>query len=432
MIVNITKVPMQIKNAIVVHESVFFDMDVIPRRMILQIGSWRREVEVELSSDITKNVIALSNQMHVPFDFPENIPFDVTMTNRVIHVGPVIGLIAFREEREMDLHAIQKFKDYVVNYVNLRGLLYICAADSISFSNQTVKGYVYQPDQKSDQPSFQLSTFPLPDVFINKVRLDEPVVEQLISSHGEKLVNSYVWNYRELEEWLSSYPSISSHLLSMNQLTTLEKLDEMLNMHETVVLKPIHLRSNCMEYKVKKLKNRYQWINQWKVYSYSKDEATVLISKLIPEEPFLIQPLISSINKEGNSYILRAFLQKNRSKHWRCSAIVSDFKGAEEFSLTGQEILRNAFHLNEREVFLKEQEIITLCHSVCQLIEKCYGTYADLCVTMKIDEDLNLWLLDIDPLYEHQMLSESIQDQQTYFNIVTTPLEYAKSLSGFL
>lgn len=87
--------------------------------------------------------------------------------------------------------------------------------------------------------------------------------------------------------------------------------------------------------------------------------------------------------------------------------------------------------MNEREVFLKEQEMMDLCISACKTLDKCGGNYADLAIDMIIDESLKVWLMDIHQLYDHKLPLYSIQDRQMYLKVVTTPFEYAKSLAGF-
>ncbi|QIQ33364.1 hypothetical protein DER53_11780 [Parageobacillus toebii NBRC 107807] len=138
--------------------------------------------------------------------------------------------------------------------------------------------------------------------------------------------------------------------------------------------------------------------------------------------------------------ISESLCKKNSSKHWNCSGIIARLGNRTEITanfdrsgifLTGKEALRKVFQMNEREVFLKEQEMIDLCVSACKTFDQCGGNYADLGIDLIIDENLKVWLIEIHPLYDHQLPLYSIKDRQMYLKVVTAPFEYAKSLAGF-
>jgi YheC/D like ATP-grasp len=428
-------------NMIFLPESIIEEREVIPRRMILQVGIWKQEVEVEIHSGIPENTIGLSSTIKLPFQLPEHLPYEIEMKGRKLHLGPVIAFMAFKEERDITPESLNEYKDYLSSYSDIRGLIYICAANRIHSSTQTVEGYYYDPAAKEDETPWKYGFFPYPDVIYRKIDVKKPVYDQITSGIGENMFNSYLFDKWELWQWLSPYPYLREHLPYTQQLKNVQSLDHMLSLYGSVYLKPIET-SNEGLFKVDQTCGRYRFVDEsaGEKCFHSKEEATEFLNGLITHEDYLIQQAVSAMSYGEHRLDFRVILQKNSSKHWNCSGIIARLGDKTEITanfdrsgifLTGKEALRKVFQMNEREVFLKEQEMIDLCASACQTLDKCGGNYADLAIDMIIDENLKVWLIEIHPLYDHQLPLYSIKDREMYLKVVTTPFEYAKSLAGF-
>jgi hypothetical protein len=398
-------------NMIFLPESIIEEREVIPRRMILQVGIWKQEVEVEIHSGIPENTIGLSSTIKLPFQLPEHLPYEIEMKGRKLHLGPVIAFMTFKEERDITPESLNAYKDYLSSYSDIRGLIYICAANKTYSSAQ-------------------------------KIDVKKPVYNRIISKIGENMFNSYLFNKWELWQWLSPYPYLREHLPYTQQLKNVQSLDHMLSLYGAVYLKPIETRNEKRLFKVDQTCGGYCFVDEsaGERCFPSQEEAAEFLNGLITHEDYLIQQAVSAKRYGDHRLDFRVILQKNSSKHWNCSGIIArlgDITGITAnfdrsgIFLTGKEALRKVFQMNEREVFLKEQEMMDLCISACKTLDKCGGNYADLAIDMIIDESLKVWLMDIHQLHDHKLPLYSIQDRQMYLKVVTTPFEYAKSLAGF-
>jgi hypothetical protein len=429
-------------NMIFLPESIIEEREVIPRRMILQVGIWKQEVEVEIHSGIPENTIGLSSTIKLPFQLPEHLPYEIEMKGRKLHLGPVIAFMTFKEERDITPESLNAYKDYLSSYSDIRGLIYICAANKTYSSAQTIEGYYYDPAAKEDETPWKYGFFPYPDVIYRKIDVKKPVYDRIISKIGENMFNSYLFNKWELWQWLSPYPYLREHLPYTQQLKNVQSLDHMLSLYGAVYLKPIETRNEKRLFKVDQTCGGYCFVDEsaGERCFPSQEEAAEFLNGLITHEDYLIQQAVSAKRYGDHRLDFRVILQKNSSKHWNCSGIIArlgDITGITAnfdrsgIFLTGKEALRKVFQMNEREVFLKEQEMMDLCISACKTLDKCGGNYADLAIDMIIDESLKVWLMDIHQLHDHKLPLYSIQDRQMYLKVVTTPFEYAKSLAGF-
>jgi hypothetical protein len=435
-------IPKNKNNMIFLPESFIEEREVIPRRMILQVGIWRREVEVEINSGMPENMIGLSSAIKMPFDLPEHLPYQIEVKGRKLHLGPVIAFMAFREEQDITPESLNAYKDYLSNYLDIGGLIYICAANRIHSSAHTIEGYYYDPAAKEDETPWKYGFFPYPDVIYRKIDVKKPVYDQIIFKIGGNMFNSYLFNKLELWQWLSPYPYLREHLPYTQQLKNVQSLDHMLSLYGSVYLKPIETSNEKGLFKVDQTCGGYRFVDEsaGEKCFHSKEEATEFLNGFITHEDYLIQQAVSAKRYGDHRLDFRVILQKNSSKHWNCSGIIARFGDITEMAanfdrsgifLTGKEALRKVFQMNEREVFLKEQEMIDLCISACKILDKFGGNYADLAIDLIIDENLKAWLLEIHPLHDHKLPLYSIKDRQMYLKVVTTPFEYAKSLAGF-
>jgi hypothetical protein len=435
-------VPEKKANMIFLPESIIEEREVIPRRMILQIGIWRWEVEVEISNGIPENTIGLSSAIKMPFELPEHLPYEIEIKGRKLRLGPVIAFMTFREVEDITPESLNAYNDYLSSYSDIGGLIYICAANRIHSSAQTIEGYYYDPASKEDEPPWKYGFFPYPDVIYRKIDVKMPVYEQIISKIGENMFNSYLFDKWELWQWLSPSSHLREHLPYTEQLKNVQSLDDMLSLYGSVYLKPIKTKNDNGLFKVDKTSGGYRFVEKSareKCFHF-QEEAAEFLNGLIKQEAYLIQQAVSAMRYENRCFDFKVILQKNRFKHWNCSGIIARFGdkagitanfGRSRIFLTGKEALRKVFQMNERQVFLKEQEMIELCISACKTLDKCGGNYADLAIDLIIDESLKVWLIDINSLHDHELPLYSLKDRQMYLKVVTTPFEYAKSLAGF-
>lgn len=152
---------------------------------------------------------------------------------------------------------------------------------------------------------------------------------------------------------------------------------------------------------------------------------------------YLIQQAIPA-SFEGRPVDFRVILQKDGSQKWTCSGIIAKIGRLGRINTNnastlepGREALQRIFGLTPEQALEKEKEIIGICTEACQIIEDAYGYYGDVGIDVMVDDNLKVWVLEINKSHQHEMAKRLKKDPDMYQRVVTRPLEYARVLAGF-
>ncbi|MEH7331966.1 YheC/YheD family protein [Neobacillus drentensis] len=410
------------------------------RRMIVNIGKWRQEVNVEFQKDLPDYVIGMASALILPFELPDQLQYEMKIQGRNIHLGPVIGFLAFREKQDMNIEALNQYLNYFTSYDHIKGLLFICAADSINYSNQTIEGFYYQGEGNGEEVVWKFGTFPFPDCLYLHIDVNKTDYDQMVSIFGDSIVSTKLCNKWELWEWLHDDKQLLEHLPFTVLLEDIQNLDELLAEFGSAYIKPVEAGKGQNFFKVVKTGERYRFIDYFTLENNfdSCDEAKEFLNAVLSNGGYLVQQAVPVKRYDQRWLDFIVMMQKNARMDWKCSYIAAQFSeigstpsfsSKTAFTLNARDAFRKLFQMDEREVFLKEQEIIELCIYICKNLEKSGGNYAEMGIHIILDETQKLWLITISPLKDHIALINS--DKQLYLKVVTAPFDYAKAFSGF-
>jgi hypothetical protein len=174
-------------------------------------------------------------------------------------------------------------------------------------------------------------------------------------------------------------------------------------------------------------------------YYFNREEWSSWLRSNCSLRPYILNKE-DVITIKGNENVhFKVIMQKDSSKYWNCSGIIAcQLKDKEDSSkernsltLSGYLALRDIFKMTEREIFVKEREMIDLCTLSCKTLEQCGGNYGDLLFDIVLDKKMKLSVTNILPSYDHTLPLTMLNDKEMYLKVVTTPFEYARSLAGF-
>ncbi len=442
MTMRIERIPGGKANLLYLPESFSNRTEAVPRRILIRIGAWRSEVEVRIHNELPDHAIGLSSEMKLPFELPDRLPYEAALHGRELHIGPVIAFLAFTNKNEMTPAALAEYQSCFGSGLNRGGLVYICAADGIHRSDKTIEGCFYDSSAKEENAPWKYGVFPYPDVVYRTAEVTTPQYDELIAEFGHHMFNTRLWNRWELWQYLSPYPPFREHLLYTEPLRHMRNLDDMLALYGSVYVKPADRRKAGPFFKVDPSNGGYRFIDSSAMETCfdSKQEASEFLHGLLSSEEYIVQQAVPATGHANRCMDFRVLMQKDGSKHWSCSGMIARIGGAagiaaglnrSRIALTGQQALRTGFSLNERDIFLKEQEMTDLCISACKILDRCAGHYAELGIDLIVDENVKVWLAEIGDLRSHKWPLSSINDRQTVFKVAATPFEYARALAGF-
>lgn len=426
---------------IVLSSQALHGYDVLPKRVILNLGSWKNEMVIDYRSDFPADVIGLPAGLSPYFQIPNTLPYEMYLEERNLYLGPIIAFIPVGDRKRLTEERLNKLECYFTDYKSLKGLLYVGATNAIDPINGTIEGFYYDPEDEGKAP-WKPGIFPYPNVLYRKTDFRNDIFQSLITTIGNKIFNTYFFDKWELWEWLSPYPSLKEHLPETRKLKNLEDLNLMLQAHPNVYLKLRNGSQGKGLIRVKKSIQGYHFIYRLegeKVKS-SSAEASQFIAELIKQKEYLIQEAIPIMQYEERNFDFRVIMQKNSSLQWTCPGIIARFgaKGniatnftKEGFALYGHQALEKVFKMSTKEAFIKEQELSEICLEVCQTLDKCGGHYGDLGIDVMIDSHQKVWILEVNKLHDHKMPLYALKDKQMYLKVVTNPFAYAKALAGF-
>lgn len=412
----------------------------IPKSLMINIGGCKKEVGVAFDNNLSKDTIGLSTKFEDDLTIPDTLPYEVYIDNGNLYIGPVIAFVAASHEYKLTAERINNITDYFMGYQDIKGLIFVCSGDRINRKYRAIEGYYYNPNGYDYKSRWQHGFFPYPDALFKKAKLDEKIYEHLYSNIGNKIFNSI----NALSKWklwklLSSNKSIKKHLPHTNKLKSFNSLEKMLNLYESVYLKPRNLSRGRGIIKVSKTKKEYLFIDRFnnKTRIKNKNRAVKYVNKLIKRKYIVQQAVPFKYNNRNVDF--RVYMQKNCNMEWDCTGIVAKVGKKKsivtnfhfrKYLLTGEETFKKLYGLNDKKRRKKELEIIKLCISACKIVEKNVGHLGDVAVDLIVDKNLKVWLLEIQVNYSVRR-SASEFPPQLYRKIVTHPFEYGKFLGGF-
>ena len=435
-------------NKLTTHEiglsKAFFQSEkALPQLLIFHFGSWKHELRVRYDDSLTSQQMVLSDKLLGCFTLPEAYEYEVKWDGRNLNLGPVIAFLTVSKDKYLQTK-LERFEPYFTLYPHFKGLIYMCAVDGINISSKTIEGYYFLPhsDRTVHKGEWHKGTFPYPGAMYRKTGCSKSIYDHLVNEIGDKIFNTYFFNKRELWEWLCSDRKARQLLPYTECLMDFQQLERFINKYGEVYLKQADGHKAKGIIKVSKNEADYHLIYRLKdeVILQGEDEINAFLTKINKSKDYIVQQAIPVKVYDERHFDFRMILQKNKQGKWACTVNIARFGKKKSiatnfllagYAMKGVEALKRVFGLNDREAFMKEQEMIEASQYVCSLLDRCGGHYGDLGVDVMIDENQKVWILEVNKLHDHKYPQYALQDEQLYLQVTTRPFEYASRLAGF-
>lgn len=408
----------------------------IPPKTKFHFGSFETERELTLSPLLTKETIVLPISIKLNFMIPDTLPYDLRIDENGLHLGPVIAILTSRVNVSPGIRT--KYLEYLWDYKNLQGLIYLCPLEGINPAKTGIEGYYYQPDELGSAGIWKKGVFPYPNVVYRRIGVNRnDKYDHLLVTVGQKIFNPSFLDKWAVWKALQDNPKINPHLPKTALLRNAKEVICMLKDYGSVYLKPVSGSFGRGIVKIELTNKGYLWKHKNTKKKLSQKKLIKILCYQKRRRAYLFQQSVSL--KVHNKHVdFRVIMQKNNTQTWNCTGIIARYgmKGKHYTNdvsalKMGVDGLKNALNLNDQQIKLKTQEILSLCTLVCENLDELHGPYADLGLDVAIDTNYKVWLLEINFRHMHNIAALVGQQSSMYSKVITRPLEFAKAFAGY-
>jgi hypothetical protein len=407
--------------------------------IFVSAGRKRSRVEVIIDRDLDEFELGMSEDVFDELSIPCDISYQVRLEKNTVKIGPVTGLLMAISEDSLTRVRLKKLQDYCTIYSEVQGLIIALSVEGIDFDKLQVKGYYYNPELKERTLAWKEGVFPLPDSIFQRTDIPEDVRLRLKKETNNRMFNSNYFNKWEFWRMVSRFTPFLGCIPETRLYSSVEDIKEMLVKYDSVYLKPINGTLSRGLYRLTRNEDGYGFQGKQGARIHKVHEGEELekyLMEIVGNRDYIVQQAVHPMLVNGRHLDFRVIMQKDRTMAWSCTGIVG-FVGKQGdictnwgFSSNFEDTLRKHFNFNQKEIFKKKQELITACKSVCEMLDLRNENYGDLGFDVMIDEELKVWILEVNKRHYHSV-PLWINDTHTYYEVKSKPIKYATALGGF-
>lgn len=399
----------------------------------IEIGMWKKDVVI--------NRIETEEEIHVPegffpFHVPLHLKYKWKETQGTLKLGPVIAFLVTDGKKKYS--GIKRYKRYMSNYPRVNGIVFISTVEQTDFERNEMKGFFYDPVKKDFDPVER--TFPFPDAVYRRCNFRKKSKYHLLSSKlNNKIFNGPVLNkYKQYQTFLKD-KKVLSHFPNTKLLKSIKSVEEMLMKYSAVYMKPISSYKAKGIVTVCKKDDRYIITENTVKDVMTRKELIKYIKRLKKNKRYILQQAVPCIDEKN--IVFRAIMQKNEENRWMFTggysrvgsegSVVTNRLHTKEF-LSIQECFQKYYQLSQSQADDFEKKLVETCLNVCRGFDKAKVNFGDLAFDIMVDHQLKIWVIEVNNrAHNHRSPLLTVKDRKLYRKVVSTPLLYAKYLSGF-
>ncbi|HEY9061470.1 MAG TPA: YheC/YheD family protein [Pseudobacteroides sp.] len=411
------------------------------KQAYISFGSKRHYVKVKTSENVPDNVILLSDNVSQDLYIPDYLAYEVSVYKNEISIGPFIGLLLKKEDKDFTDSCLRKLLMYTRNYSDINGAIVVFGLDKVDGVRHLIEGFCYNPGLGK----WQRATFPYPSAIYRKIGLNEQWKNHFLTVMGDCIFNNHYFSKWDMYKWLASSCIAGQHLPYTMRYTSWEDVINMLKKYDKVYIKPASglkghgIVQASMNGENMILKFRHKGENH-EVALNSIDEIRDYMGKRFADKEYIVQQGIELLKYDEKIVDFRCVLQKNKWNMWECMAVfgrcgengsvVSNISsGGTVFR--AEELLEKALPSSVDHSSEVRESIEYLAEKVCYELDDCGINCGFLGLDIGVDEYGYLWLIEINNRDPCLLYALDISDEELYFNLKVNPLYYAKYLAGF-
>ncbi|NLZ49953.1 MAG: YheC/YheD family protein [Clostridiales bacterium] len=412
------------------------------KRGFVSFGVKRLFADILISEELAYGEIVLSEKLVKKLHIPTYPVYEVKVKNTEIMLGPCIGILACQKNKDLSKRMLKEISLNAIDYGRINGAIITFSLDKVNKENNTIEGYCYNPKKEI----WEKGIFPYPLSIYRRSRLSKQWENHFLTFIGDSTFNNYSFDKWEMYEWFSNEGEIAKHIPYTKIYENKEDIFQMLEKYESIYAKPIGGMKGFGVIKInkegEKIRFRYrkEELNEDILLEEGEDLDKSIDDLMKPGE-FIIQQGINLINYDGGQVDFRCVMQKNETRKWQCNSIITRVGAKESVvsnissggaAMPAMDFIKAAgLATCHTEAFILKEKLISLCMKVCEALDKYGFNFGTLGLDLGVDNNKDIWLIEVNNRRPHPGIALRASDIQSYYNILSGPLRYAKALAGF-
>jgi hypothetical protein len=403
----------------------------------IRFGAKTYQAIVDISDELPLNGASLSEDVLDMLNIPQHCSLEIKQNGNEIQIGPFIGLLAGYYQSSIKKY-LDQLRDYVLLYHEIKGAILVFSLDHVDKTNQSVKGYLYNPRTKQ----WEEGTYPYPgSIFVMTSSVSSAWIQHFKSIIGNTVFNDFFLTRWSIHKKLAGSIGVKCYLPDTNLYGSPQDLYYFLKKFPNLTVKPLNSANRSAIKVFLKDSNTLVISNlrtrETKSFKFNnRDQAYSIFQQYFKDGEYLIQ---ESIDVTGYRTIsIRIMTLKDHSGQWKAMGLFTrgEHSGNNEGKLMPlvkfeKEMVTDFLQQSDLYASLTYQELIHIAIDAAKEIESMGVHFANGAVDITIGELGDIWITEIDYFNPSHEIALVAGYPNLYYEILKTNMLYAKKLAGF-
>ncbi|MGG3470588.1 YheC/YheD family protein [Neobacillus pocheonensis] len=411
-----------------------------PAERLICFGSQSVRAIVYTSQSLKENYASISSDLLDELNIPLNCHYEILLKGNEIHFGPFISLLAGNTDKSIE-KKLDDLLDYLLYYKEIKGAVLVFSIEGVNKETQTINGYLYNPKSKQ----WEKGTYPYPSsIFVLTKKASSKWIKHFKSIIGDAVFNDFHYNKWNIHKILKTSYNVKESLPHSILYESPDDLYSFLQRYSKIMVKSISTSKDSSIYKISK-ENNYLVIThpqkgESKKIKFSEQEQVYeLFSKYFKNGQYMIQQSIELQTTHDRTIDFRVIVIKNPDGKWQVmnmfarqgkpGTVLSNIYPYVEL---GKETLQEVWDLNDVKTAMMMKDISDKSIEAVRVIEEKGVHFANASVDIKVDENEDIWILDVQHRNPSHEIALVAGFPDLYYEILKTNMLYAKKLAGFI
>jgi hypothetical protein len=354
--------------------------------------------------------------------------------------APLLGIMALYRAKTNQFEERSYFRKLIVAGRKMGLNPYLFSPEDVDDRSRRILAHWYDSDRKK----WVRRWMPFPDIIFDRCRYQPTRRFEQLRQFRSKYPDLLYLNRPLANKWgifqrLSGNRDIAPHLPETRIYINHDELEDMLNRHGTVIIKPINGTGGRGILRVRRTGNGKFMVqgrdhNRRLITVRQLDARGLkqLLAERRRQGNHLMQEGIDITLPDGRVHDFRALVQKDGNGEWQFTgmacrvgpprSVTSNLHGGGQAVLSRAMLLRR--FRSEQKAEQIEAGIRKLCFSVVHDLQQKYVDMCELALDIAVDREGWPWLLEVNPKPAREIFAR-LGQKEVYRTAIERPLEYA-------